>query len=158
MLLSLPRLVLLGWHEASGEGVDPTVGVFDLPVEKPNARDERSDMGARGFDSSGGDAHRRPAQDFEDEDGVETADAVAFEQFGDRRFALTTCLLRRRRGLPEIEQPFGAELDFAHFARLFQTAAQKIDASAMTRTACPTGNAVRPKGPNGAHRSFHSDQ
>jgi len=44
------------------------------------------------------------------------------------------------------------------FARLFQTAAQKIDASAMTRTACPTGNAVRPKGPNGAHRSFHSDQ
>jgi len=83
---------------------------------------------------------------------------MAFEQLGDRGLVQTARLLRRRRGLPEIEQPFGAELDFAHFARLFQTAAQKIDASAMTRTACSTGNSVRPKGPNGAHCSFHSDQ
>src|ERR1019366_5059153 len=44
------------------------------------------------------------------------------------------------------------------FVRLFQTPAQKIDASAMMRTACSTGAAVRPKGPNGAHRSFQSDQ
>jgi len=36
--------------------------------------------------------------------------------------------------------------------------AQKIEASATTRTACSAGNAVRPKGPNGAHRSFRSDQ
>ncbi len=45
-----------------------------------------------------------------------------------------------------------------NFARLFQTAAQKIDASATRRTACSTGTAVRPKGPNGAHRSFRNDQ
>ena len=44
------------------------------------------------------------------------------------------------------------------FARLFQTAAQKIDASATRRTACSAGNAVRPKGPNGAHRSVRNDQ
>jgi len=44
------------------------------------------------------------------------------------------------------------------FVRLFQTPAQKIDASAMMRTACSTGAAVRPKGPNGIHRSFQSDQ
>jgi site-specific DNA recombinase len=44
------------------------------------------------------------------------------------------------------------------FVRLVQTAAQKIDASAMTRRACSIGNAVRPKGPNDAHRSFHNDQ
>src|SRR5208283_2130400 len=43
-------------------------------------------------------------------------------------------------------------------ARLFQAAAQKIDASATRRTACSTGNAVGPKGPNGAHRSFRNDQ
>ena len=44
------------------------------------------------------------------------------------------------------------------FVRLFQTPAQKIDASAMMRTACSTGAAVHPKGPNGIHRSVQSDQ
>ena len=44
------------------------------------------------------------------------------------------------------------------FVRLFQTPAQKIDASAMMLTACSTGAAVRPKGPNGIHRSVQSDQ
>src|SRR5208283_1226134 len=44
------------------------------------------------------------------------------------------------------------------FARLVQTPAQKIAASETMRTACSTGVAVRPKGPNGTHRSFHSDQ
>jgi hypothetical protein len=43
-------------------------------------------------------------------------------------------------------------------SRLLQTPAQKIAASAMMRTACSTGAAVRPKGPNGTHRSFQSDQ
>ncbi len=61
MLLFLPRLGLLGWHEAGGQAVDPAMGVFDLTVEQADARDEQSDMGARGFDCSGGDAHRRPA-------------------------------------------------------------------------------------------------
>ena len=44
------------------------------------------------------------------------------------------------------------------FAGLFQTVAQKIEASATTRTACSAGNAMRPKGPNGVHRSLRSDQ
>jgi hypothetical protein len=35
------------------------------------------------------------------------------------------------------------------FSRLLQTPAQKIAASAMMRTACSMGAAVRPKGPNG---------
>jgi hypothetical protein len=30
MLLFLPRLGLLGWHEAGGQAVDPAMGVFDL--------------------------------------------------------------------------------------------------------------------------------
>ena len=52
-------LGLLGWHEAGGQAVDPAMGVFDLTVEQADARDEQSDMGARGFDRSGGDTHRR---------------------------------------------------------------------------------------------------
>jgi hypothetical protein len=45
------------------------------------------------------------------------------------------------------------------FPRLLQTPAQKIAASAMMRTACSMGAAVRPKGPNGAHRSHaHSTE
>ena len=55
MLLFLLRLGLLGWHEAGGQTVDPAMGVFDLTVEQAAARDEQSDMGARGFDRSGGD-------------------------------------------------------------------------------------------------------
>src|ERR1700693_6136516 len=37
-------------------------------------------------------------------------DAMAFEQFGDRRLAQTARRVRRRRGFPEFEQPFGAEV------------------------------------------------
>ena len=33
-----------------------------------------------------------------------------FEQFGDRRLAQTARRIRRRRGFPEFEQPFGAEV------------------------------------------------
>jgi hypothetical protein len=72
-----------------GQAVDPAMGVFDLTVEQADARDEQSDMGARGFDCSGGDAHRRPAQRVDHESGVEAADAMAFEQLGDRRLAQT---------------------------------------------------------------------
>ncbi len=89
MLLVLPRLGLPGWREAGGQAVDPAMGVFDLAVEHADARDEQSDMGARGFDSSGGGAHRRPAQRVDHEGGVEAADAMVFEQFGDPGLAQT---------------------------------------------------------------------
>ena len=105
MLLFLPWLGRLGWHEAGGQAVDPAMGVFDLTVEQADARDEQSDMGARGFDRSGGDAHRRPAQRVDHGGGVEAADAMAFEQFGDRRLAQTARRVRRRRGFPELEEP-----------------------------------------------------
>ena len=35
---------------------------------------------------------------------------MAFEQVGDCRLAQTARLLRRRGGLPQFEQPFGAEV------------------------------------------------
>ena len=76
MLLFLPWLGRLGWHEAGGQAVDPAMGVFDLTVEQADARDEQSDMGARGFDRSGGDAHRRPAQRVDHGGGVEGCDGV----------------------------------------------------------------------------------
>ena len=44
------------------------------------------------------------------------------------------------------------------FVHLLETSAQKIAASAMMQTACSTRAAVRPRGPNGTHRCFHSDQ
>ena len=66
MLLLLPRFGLLGGNKARGQGLDLALGVFDLSVEEADARDERSDVSARGFGRSGGDAHRRLAQDFDD--------------------------------------------------------------------------------------------
>src|ERR1019366_10335557 len=68
---------------------------------------------------------------------------------------ITPNSLQPKRGAPIKVR---TELDFADFVRLFQMPAQKIDASAMMRTACSTGAAVCPKGPNGIHRSFQSDQ
>ena len=44
--------------------------------------------------------------------GVEAADAIAFEQLADRLLAQTARLWRRRGGLPEFEQPFGAHVGF----------------------------------------------
>ena len=58
----------------------------------------------------------------------------------------------------DARQDDDAQLDFADFGLGVQTPVQKIDASAMMRTACLTGAAVRPNGPNGTHRSFHNDQ
>ena len=62
----------------------------------------------------------------------------------------------RNDGKIDYELGLGSTLRI--FSHLLQTPAQKIAASAMMRTACSMGAAVRPKGPNGAHRSFQSDQ
>ena len=72
-----------------------------------------------------------------------------------------SCTRRSRSGAsvagpPRLQRELSSTLP--DFARLFQTAAQKIDASATRRTACSTGDAVRPEGPNGARRSFRNDQ
>ena len=105
------------FDEATAKEIKEIIG------EKPLARNFGSDIrrvarsdklcpasGARGFDRSGGDAHRRPAQRVDHEGGVEAADAMAFEQFADRRLAQRARLVRRRRRFPEFEQPFGAEV------------------------------------------------
>lgn len=76
MLLFLLRLRFLGRNEASRQGIDLAVGVFDLQVEEPDARNERSDMRARCFDRSGGDVNRRPAQGRDDGGGGEAAAAI----------------------------------------------------------------------------------
>ena len=112
MLLLLPRLGFLGRNEASREGLDPAVSVFDLPIEQSQARNKRSDMGARGFDSSGGDLDRRLTQVLEDSDSVEASDAMPLEQFDYRRLAQTACFLWCRCGFPEFEQPLGSKVIF----------------------------------------------
>ena len=84
--------------------------------------------------------------------------AVVCANFTILEFAvLSTCLLAGYASgllffIPELSSTLRI------FARLVQTPAQKIAASETMRTACLTGAAVRPKGPNGTHRSFHSDQ
>jgi hypothetical protein len=53
------------------------------------------------------------------------------------------------------------ELDFANFGEaliLSQTRVQKIPCCSMTRRASSSGRTVRPKGPVGAHFSFHEEQ
>ena len=58
MLLSLPRLGLLGRDEAGGQGIELAMGFLELPVDETDARDERGDVGAGGFGRTGGDPVR----------------------------------------------------------------------------------------------------
>jgi len=62
--------------------------------------------------------------------------------------------------IEKVEQLSGHALSstLRFFFRLLETPAQKNAASAIMCTAFSMGAAVRPKGPNGAHRSFPSDQ
>ena len=46
MLLLAPRLRLLCWDEPGRQGIQPAMSLFDLPVHKADARNERLDMGA----------------------------------------------------------------------------------------------------------------
>src|SRR6516165_1151095 len=52
MLLFLPRLGLFGGNEAGGQGIEPAMGFFELPVDEADARNERGDMGAGALRSS----------------------------------------------------------------------------------------------------------
>ena len=56
MLLPLPRL--LARDEAEGQGVEPVMRFLELPIHQPDARNERGDMAAGRFGSTGGDLAR----------------------------------------------------------------------------------------------------
>ena len=113
MLLFLPWLGRLGWHEAGGEAVDPALGVFDLPVEQAGCAGRAKQHGRsrlRPF------RRRRAPAAFARVDhggGVEAADAMAFEQFGDRRLAQTARRVRRRRVQGAINRVTHPELEAA---------------------------------------------
>src|SRR5262245_24320165 len=110
MLLSLPRLGLLGRGQAGGQNFEPVVRVLELLAYEANARNQGRDMGTSGFCRSGRDFHRRLAQNAEHMGGIETADAVALQDSGDCYLAHAAGLGGSRRGFPQIEQPFGAEI------------------------------------------------
>ena len=60
MLLLLPRLGLLDRDEAGGQGIEPIMRLFELPVDeapvlRADAGNERGDVGAGGFGRAGGD-------------------------------------------------------------------------------------------------------
>ena len=108
MLLLPPRPCLLCWNEPGRQGIQPAMSLFDLPVHKADARNERLDMGAGRFNRSLGDLHSRLAQDIQNMGGVEAPDAVALQKLGDRRFADARGLAGCGRQFPQVEQPGGA--------------------------------------------------
>ncbi|WP_425483124.1 type VI immunity family protein [Chelativorans alearense] len=59
--------------EAGGQGVEPVMGLLELPVHQPDARNERGNMGAGGLDRPGGDLNGRRAQYVEHMGGIEEA-------------------------------------------------------------------------------------
>lgn len=110
MLLRLPRLGLLRRSEPAGPGIEPGMSLPELLIHEPDARDERRNMRAGAFSCSLSDLDRQLAQDAEHMGGVETTDTITLENFGDGRFADSPGLVGGRRVLPQVEQPFRAEV------------------------------------------------
>ena len=57
MLLHLPRLALLGGGKLGRQLIEPAMGVFDLPVEQPDTRDQGLDVCLRRLRGPLGNAH-----------------------------------------------------------------------------------------------------
>ena len=81
------------------------MSLFDLPVHKADARNERLDMGAGRFNRSPGDLHSRLAQYIQNMSGVKAPDAVTLQQFSYRPLADARGLARCGRQFPQVEQP-----------------------------------------------------
>ena len=112
MLLALPWPWFLIRNEAGRQPVDLTMLLAEFPVQQPDAGHERGDVSAGRFGRTRSYLHRQFAQNREDVSRIETADTIALDEGGNRLFADTRSLGRRWRGLPEIEQPLGAEVAF----------------------------------------------
>jgi hypothetical protein len=103
MLLLPPRVRLLGRNEAGGQRREPLMGVLMLTVDETDARNERGEVCAGGFDRAGGNLDGRPAQHIEHMGGIKAADAIALGNFGDRYLAATRSLVGCWHGFPQIE-------------------------------------------------------
>ncbi len=107
MLLGLLFLRALCRNKLGSKSVQLAMGLFDLPVQKADAPDERLDVGAGGFGRSGGNLHRWLAQHLQDMGSVEAPDTITFQQLGYGSLADARGLARRGDEFPQIEQPLG---------------------------------------------------
>src|SRR5436190_18714563 len=116
MLPLLPRLSLLRERQARRQAVEPAVRIIELLVDEADAGHKRGDVRTDCFGGSIGDRDRLRAQHAEHVGGVEAANAMALDDFGNARLARASCFVRRRHELPQIEEPLGAEivLEFEH--------------------------------------------
>ncbi len=112
MLLGLLFLRALCRNKLGSKSVQLAMGLFDLPVQKADAPDERLDVGAGGFGRSGGNLHRWLAQHLQDMGSVEAPDTITFQQLGYGSLADARGLARRGDEFPQIEQPLGAKVFF----------------------------------------------
>ena len=92
-------------NQLGSKSIQLAIGLFDLPVQKADAPDERLDVGAGGFGRSGGNLHRWLAQHLQDMGSVEAPDTITFQQLGYGSLADARGLARRGDHFPQIEQP-----------------------------------------------------
>src|SRR5262249_60635221 len=120
MLLPLPRLVLRGGNETGSQGVEPVMRFLQLLVHEADAGNEGGDMRARSLGRTSSDLHWRLAQNPENMGGIEASNAIALENFSDRRLSGARGLVWRRHGFPQIEYQLCSEiaLEFEHGGKI----------------------------------------
>jgi hypothetical protein len=120
LLVCLPRFTLRRLGQEAAQPIKLAVRIFELPVDHSQAFDERANMSACGLDRSGGDCHRWLSQNRQHVGGRETANAPAFQDPSDARLTAAHRLVGCRDELPQIKEPFGAEVlfEFQHGGKI----------------------------------------
>src|SRR5690606_15284266 len=90
--------------------IQPLMGVLDLAVYQADPHHKRGNMVAGCLSRARSNGEGRLAEDSEHLGRIEAADAMALEQFFYRSRTQACGSSRRRRKLPQVEQPLGLEM------------------------------------------------
>jgi hypothetical protein len=120
LLVYLPRFALPGFGQEAAQPVELAVRILELAVDHSQAFDEHANMSTCGLDRPGGDRHRWFPQSRQHVAGRDASNASAFQDSGDARLTDAHRLVRGGHKLPQIKEPFGAQVlfEFEHGGKI----------------------------------------
>jgi hypothetical protein len=122
----LPRLGLLRRFELGAELVEMAMHGLDLIVHQADARQQQTNVAARGLGGAGRHRQRLLAQNVEHMCRVQAADAVLGKDALDRGLAQLGGLGRRRRLMPQRQEPRRGQVGAGELERLGIVAPQLL--------------------------------
>jgi hypothetical protein len=120
LLVCLPRFALRRLGQEAAQPIKLAVRILELAIDHSQTFDEHANMSACGRDRPGGDSDWWLSQHRQDFGSSEPANAAAFQDPGDARLTDTHRFVRRRHELPQIKEPFGAQIlfEFEHGGKI----------------------------------------